>query len=96
MSWRQRLRDWATARHFAQLGIVALLLATIRIAAEYLRLAGAIPADRMMTAVVVSAGFCLLSTVLHFFHRDRISIGVTVAAIAVLIAYKFWQVPQLA
>ncbi len=96
MTLRQRLADWATARHFAQLGIVALLLATIRIPAEYLRLGGTVPADRMMVATIISAGFCLMSTLLHFFHRDRTSIGVTIVAIAVLVAYKFWQLPQLA
>ena len=96
MSLLERVRAWATARHFAQLGVVALLLATIRIPAEYLRLGGAIPADKMMAAVIVSASFCLLSTLLHFFRRDRISIVVTILGIAALIVYKFWQLPQLA
>jgi len=91
-----RLRGWATAPHFAQLGIVALLLATIRIAAEYLRLSGAVPADKMMIGVMIAAGFCLPSSLLHFIRRDRTSIAVTIVAIAVLIAYKFWQLPELA
>ena len=96
MTLLERVRTWATARHFAQLGVVALLLATIRIPAEYLRLGGAIPADKMMIAAIISASVCLGSTLLHFFRRDRISIVVTILGIAALIVYKFWQLPQLA
>ena len=96
MTATERLRAWATSRHFAQLGIVALLLATIRIPAEYLRLGGAIAAEKMMIATIISAGFCLLSSLLHFFHRDWISVAVTIVAVATLIVYKFWQLPQLA
>jgi hypothetical protein len=91
----QRLRAWATARHFAQLGVVALLLAVIRIPAEYLRLGGAVPADRMAWAAILAGGFCLLSAVLHFFGRDRTSIAATAIGIVVLIVFKVWQLPEL-
>ncbi|MEO6012436.1 MAG: hypothetical protein ABIQ30_02480 [Devosia sp.] len=96
MSIADRLRAWATPRHFAQLGILALLLATIRIPGEFLRLPGALPADRMMIGSMIAATVCLLSTILHFIHRDRTSIAVTVLGIATLIVYKFWQLPELA
>jgi hypothetical protein len=96
VSIADRLRAWATARHFAQAGILALLLAAIRIPSEFLRLEGALPAERMMIANVIAAGVCLLSTILHFIHRDRTSIAVTLLGIAALIVYKFWQLPELA
>jgi hypothetical protein len=90
-----RLRAWATPQHFAQLGVVALLLAAIRIPAEYLRLGGAVPADRMSWAAIIASTFCLLSTLLFFFGRSRLSIAVTLIGIVALIAFKFWQLPEL-
>ena len=95
MRLADRLGAWATAQHFAQLGVIALLLAAIRIPSEYLRLGGAVPADRMSWAEIIAAAFCLVSTVLLFSGRFRLSIAATLIGIVSLIAFKVWQLPEL-
>jgi len=91
-----KLPAWATPRHFAQLGIVALLLAAIRIPSEVLRQPGALPVDRMMIGSILAAGFCLVSTLIHFTGWNRTSIAATLIGIVGLIVYKFWRLPELA
>ena len=95
MSVTARIRTWATARHLAQLAVVALLLACVRIPAEYLRLGGAVPAAKLMQAEIVAALFCLIAVLLHFFGRDRSAIALAAIGVVILIVFKFWQLPEL-
>ena len=92
-------RRWLTARHIAQLGILAQLLAGFRTAGEYFRLhwagdATATVGPLLLGAMLAIAG-AFASVVLYFFGRDRLAIGMTVATIAGLIAYKLFSLPAL-
>jgi len=95
-----RARRWLTARHLAQLGILAQMLAGFRTVGEYFRLqweGGAIPAivgPLLLGAMLAIAG-ALVSVVLHFFGRDRPAISTTIVTIAGLIAYKLIALPTL-
>jgi O-antigen ligase len=90
-----RIRNWATARHLAQLAVVALLLACLRIPTEYLRLDGAVPADKLMQAEIIAALFCLVAVLLHFFGRNRSAIALAAVGVVILVVFKFWQLPEL-
>jgi hypothetical protein len=95
VSFAERIRGWATAEHFAQLGIVALLLAVIRIPTEVLRLGAAAPVVGLMQGEIIAAGFSVATALLLFFRRPRLSIATAIVGIVVLIAFKFWQLPTL-
>lgn len=95
MTLAARVWGWATAEHFAQLGVIGLLLALIRIPAEVLRLGAAAPVSALMEAEIIAAVFCLLAGLLLFCRRPRSSIITAVAGVAALIAFKFWQLQSL-
>jgi hypothetical protein len=95
MSLVERIRAWTTAEHFAQLGIVALLLAVIRTPAEVLRLGAAAPVVGLMQGEIIGAAFCLAAVLLLFLRRPKLSVATAVVGVAVLIAFKFWQLPTL-
>jgi hypothetical protein len=90
----QRARLWITARHLAQLGILAQMLAGFRTVGEYFRLewAGAattaVVGPLLLGAMIAIGGACL-SVILYFFGRNRLVIALTVAVIAALVAYRF-------
>src|SRR5262249_19233084 len=95
-----RARAWLTARHLAQLGILAQLLAGFRTVGEYFRLqweggaTQAIVGPLLLGAMLAIAGG-FISIVLYFFGRDRLAIAMTVVTIAGLIAYKLIALPTL-
>lgn len=95
-----RARRWLTARHLAQLGILAQMLAGFRTVGEYFRLqwggvtGSAIVGPLLFGAMLAIAG-AFVSVILYFFGRDRLAIAMTVATIAGLIAYKLIALPTL-
>ena len=95
-----RARTWLTARHIAQLGILAQLLAGFRTVGEYFRLqweggaSQAIVGPLLLGAMLAIAGG-FVSIVLHFFGRDRLAIAMTIVTILGLIAYKLIALPTL-
>jgi len=97
----QRARNWLSAHHLAQLGILAQLLAGFRTVGEYFRLqwdggaTTAVVGPLLLGAMLAIAGG-LLSVILYFFGRDRLAIALTVLTIAGLVAYKLIALPTLA
>ena len=85
----ERFRVWATARHFAQFGIVIVLVWLIFIATD-LQITGNFPIiEKDAIEVSVAAFGLLFAVVFHFFGRDRI--GLAVLAI-VLVALGWFSI----
>jgi hypothetical protein len=67
----------------------------IRIPTEVLRLGAAAPVVGLMQGEIIAAGFAMATALLLFFRRPRWSIAAAIVGVAVLIAFKFWQLPML-
>ena len=95
MSVLQRLRARLTPVHFAQAGVVVELLAAMRALAEPFRLGN--PADTVTRAFLggglLAVGFAIMSVVLYFFGRYRLSALVAAACVVALVVYKALAVP---
>lgn len=94
----ERVRLWITARHLAQLGILAQMLAGFRTVGEYFRLewAGAATSPAvspLLLGAMIAIGGAIVSVVLYFFGRDRSVVGLTIVTIAALIVYRVTMMP---
>ncbi len=95
-----RARHWLTARHLAQLGILAQMLAGFRTVGEYFRLqwegtlTTAVANALLLGAMGAIAG-AFLTVILYFFGRFRLAIALTLLTIAGLIAYRLIALPGL-
>lgn len=90
----ERARLWVTARHLAQLGILAQMLAGFRTVGEYFRLewsgaATAAAVDPLLLGAMIAIGGAFVSVVLYFLGRDRLVLALTVLTIAALVIYRF-------
>jgi len=93
-------RHWMTSRHFAQLGILAQMLAGFRTVGEYFRLEWAGAATQAVIAplllgAMVAIGGAFVSAILYFFGRNRLSLALTLTVIAGLIVYRLAMLPSL-
>src|SRR4051812_46468578 len=88
----QRVRDWFTVRHLAQLALLVQPLIVVRTGGEYLRLkwagGAALPAliEPLFISVAAVGAVSIVSLLLYFNGRERAVLAVTVIGIAALIA----------
>jgi len=89
-------RRW-TAERWARVGITIQFLALVRTLAEVYRLrwaaGGRLGFERAQPFVaggLIAAVFCWLAVTLYFFRRYRAAIVVSIAMVAVMLAYKLY------
>jgi hypothetical protein len=93
-----RIIAWLTPRHIAQVCLVIQQLVIYRSAFEYLRLgpAGAAPiVTPLFVAISVAAGFAAICLLLFFVGRFGWVIAGTLVMIAILVLYKFTEMPSI-
>ncbi len=80
------VRHWLNARHLAQLGLIALILAEARTFFEILR----VPAETAVLAHagMLFAGFLLAALIASFYQRWRISGAISLVGVLFMIGYK--------
>ena len=99
-SYAIRVRNWLTAHHLAQLGILAQMLAGFRTVGEYFRLqweggANAAIVGPLLLGAMLAIGGAFVTLVLYFFGRDRLAVALTILTIGGLIAYRLIALPML-
>ncbi|HET7460949.1 MAG TPA: hypothetical protein VFJ82_06865 [Longimicrobium sp.] len=91
-----RDRRW-TAERWARIAITIQFLALVRTLAEVYRLRWAAggrlafgQAQPFIAGGLIAAVFCWLAVTLYFFRRHRACVVVSIAMVAVMIAYKLY------